>query len=143
MKRFSIIATLLCAFAISSFASKQPIAFKFVPDAVQKAVLENYTKEQIQFITSEKKFRNYEYEFILNDGTSIKYDKKAKFREVKNKNGIKEIHLPKNILQYIRHTFPNTVVTEYEKESYRQKVELNDKMELVFDIRGRFMYIAN
>ena len=143
MKRYSIIAILLCALTLNVFAAKKPVAFKDVPEAIQKAILANYQKEQIQFITSEKEFRNYEYEIVLKDGTSLKYDKKAKFREVKNKNGVKEVFLPKNIQQYIHHIFPNTEVTDYKKASYHQIVELNNQMVLVFDKRGKFLRIDN
>jgi len=141
MKRFSIVAILLCALTLSIFAATKPVAFQNVPELVQQAVLANFQQDQIQFITSKKEYRNYEYEFVLKDGTTLKYDAKAKFRRVKNKNGVKEVFLPENILQYVRQTFPNTVVTDYKKESYRQKVKLDDQMGLVFDKRGKFMHI--
>jgi CO dehydrogenase/acetyl-CoA synthase epsilon subunit len=145
MKRFTLIALFVSAIAISAFAGgKQPTTFKKTPKNIQKAVLANYTDKDVLIVTSEKGIGGHtEYTLILSDETKLKYNEKAVLRSAKNANGIKEVFIPKNIQKYLTQTFPNATVTEYEWERAKQEVTLNNKLELVFDKRGKFLRVED
>ena len=142
MKKILFIA-LLCVLGLSTYArGKQPITFQKLPQAVQEAVLANFEQSQIQLITSEKTMpKRYKYVFNMADGTKLECNNKAQLRKVTNKNGIKEVFVPENILTYVHETFPNATITEYKKETMKQQIELNDKMDLIFSSKGRFIRI--
>ena len=145
MKRFSLVTLLLCVLSLTAFArrGKQPIAFTALPQNVQTEVLKNFMEDQVQIITSEKKVGRKEYEFMMADETVIMYDNKAQLRKVKNPQGIKDLFVPENILQYVQKTFPNATITKYSHDRLKQEVELNDKMELVFNNWGTFLRIED
>jgi hypothetical protein len=128
---------------LGAFArGKQPITFAKLPQAVQETVLVNFTQDQIQLITSEKTLpKHYEYTFVMADGTKLECTSKAQLRKVSNKNGIKEAFVPEIILTYVHETFPNATITEYKRETMKQEIELNDKMDLVFNTKGQFLRI--
>ena len=77
------------------------------------------------------------------DGTKLEYDKRAQLRKIKKLEGVDEKFLPKVIVEYIKATLPNAIVTEYKREGLSQKVELSDKMELVFNRKGKFLRIED
>ena len=144
MKRLAIVAMLMSLLCLGVNArGKQPIALKDLPEPVKKEILKNFTQEQIQLITAEKEFRNYEYTFMMADGTKLEYDKRAQLRKIKKLEGVDEKFLPKVIVEYIKATLPNAIVTEYKREGISQKVELSDKMELVFNRKGKFLRIED
>ena len=142
MKRILFIA-LMSVVTLGAFArGKQPITFQKLPQAVQEVVLVNFTQDQIQLITSEKTMpKHYKYVFNMADGTKLECNNKAQLRTVSNKNGIKEAFVPENILTYVHETFPNATITEYKRETMKQEIELNDKMDLIFSKKGAFIRI--
>lgn len=142
MKRVTLVATLLCALTFSACArDKQPVAFDNVPEQVQKEVLKNFTKDQIQFVIADKEFLHYEYEFVLSNGLELEYDDKAVLLQAESKSGVPEALIDTEILSYIKTTFPNAVITEYKLDDGRKEVELNNEMELIFDKKNQFLRI--
>lgn len=141
MKRLSFVV-LACALSMVLFAkAKQPITFEALPQIVQEEVQKNFEVEQIQFITSEKVFKHTCYTFSVNDGTQMEYNELAGLLAVKNAQGVDSVFVPEKIFEYIKKTFPNATITEYKYETYKQEVELNNKLELIFDRRGSFLRI--
>ena len=138
-----MLIALMSALCLAGFSrGKQPINFQKLPQAVQEAVLANFAQDQIQLITSEKIMpKHYKYVFTIADGTRLECNNKAQLRKVSNKSGIKEVYVPENVLTYVHETFPNATITEYKRESMKQEVELNDKMDLIFSKNGKFIRI--
>lgn len=146
MKRISIIAlliTVLCSAACAA-RGKQPLAFAALPQAVQDSVLLHYTADQVQFSTGEKTMpKHFEYELRIDDGTKMQYNQRAVLEKISNKAGVKEAFIPAGIMQYVRETFPNAVITEFKRSPMKQEVELNNDLELVFNKRGQFLRIED
>ena len=137
MKKFAFIALLSMVCLTVSARGKQPIAFDALPQIVQEEIHKNFETEQIQFITSEKGIgRHYHYTFSIDDGTKIELDEKAGLIGVSNKMGIDSVFVPAKIKEYVQ-----TTITEYKYETMKQEVELNNKLDLIFDKRGAFIRI--
>lgn len=143
MKKITLVALLVSAFALGAFArGKQPVAFNKLPEVVQKEVKKNFTEDQIQFITAKKEGpKRFEYTFIMMDDTKLICDSKAQLRSIASWEGVQDVFVPEKVLKYIQTTFPNTIITEYKRENGCQKVTLNDKMLLLFNKKGKFLRI--
>ena len=126
----------------ASARGKQPVAFSKVPQIVQDTVLNHYLMEDVLLSTRQKtQPRHYMYEFRTADGTKMLYTDKAVLIEASNKAGIQHSFLPAKVLNYVLEVFPNAVITEYERSSMKQEVELNNDIELVFNKHGKFLRI--
>lgn len=143
MKRLAFIALLIGAFSLSVFAKgKQPIAFANLPENVQEEVKKHFTEDQIQFITAKKGMgKKFTYTFTCIDNTKFIYDHKAQLRYIAEELGVEVQFLPESIWEYVNTTMPNAIITSYKRETGCQKVELNDKMTLVFNPKGKFIRI--
>ena len=148
MKKFSIIALLALVSLCVSARGKQPVAFQKMPEVLQTEILNNFTEDQVQLITSEKTMpRHHKFVFHLADGTKLEYmavgKKKIKvqFRQITNPVGVKQELVPENILTYIQETFPNATITSYKRDAMKQVIELNENMVLVFEKNGKFIRI--
>ena len=143
MKKITLLALLVSAFTLGVFArGKQPVAFNKLPEAVKTEIKKNFTEDQIQFITAKKEGRKrFEYTFIMVDNTKLVCDTKAQLRSIESQKGVMDVFIPEKILSYVQTTFPNTTITEYKRENGCQKVELNDKMLLLFNKKGKFLRI--
>ena len=142
MKKIALITVLVSLFGLSACAKgKQPIAFNKTPKAVQTAALKNYTSEDILFIAKDKELGRDEYEFTLANGTKIEFFENGQLHSVKSKDGVMDVFIPKEILKYVRATFPNSIITEYKYERWRQEIEINNDMDLIFSRKGKFLRI--
>ena len=137
-----VIASVLSLLTLTAFArGKQPISFEALPQIVQDEIHKNFETEQVQFVTSEKSLGHYVYTFSIDDGTQIEFDNKGGLLSVENKMGIDSIFVPTKIKEYVTKTFPNATITSYKYESLKQEIELNNKLDLIFDRRGAFLRI--
>ena len=142
MKKLTLMALLLGLFCLTAGAKgKQPIAIEKLPRAVKAAAMQHYTPDQILFITMEKQVGKDEYEFSLADGTKVEFYENGQLHKIKSQQGVPDAFIPENMLQYIKATFPNSIVTEYKNERMMKKIEINNDVDLVFNRRGKFLRI--
>lgn len=144
MKKITFVALLMSIFCLSACAKgKQPIAFNKTPKAVQTAALKNYTTDQILFITKDRELGKDEYEFSLADGTKIEFYENGQLHKVKSREGVMDVFIPQEILKYVLATFPNSVITEYKCERWKQQIEINNDTDLIFSRKGKFLRIED
>ncbi len=142
MKKLTLMALLLGLFCLTAGAKgKQPIAIEKLPRAVKAAAMQHYTPDQILFITMEKQVGKDEYEFSLADGTKVEFYENGQLHKIKSQQGVPDAFIPENMLQYIKATFPNSIVTEYKNDRMMKKIEINNDVDLVFNRRGKFLRI--
>ena len=142
MKKLTLMALLLGLFCLTAGAKgKQPIAIEKLPRAVKAAAMQHYTPDQILFITMEKQVGKDEYEFSLADGTKVEFYENGQLHKIKSQQGVPDAFIPENMLQYIKATFPNSIVTEYKNDRIMKKIEINNDVDLVFNRRGKFLRI--
>ena len=144
MKRFTLVALMLGILSTAVFAAigKQPTTFKKLPNSVQTDLKKNFEEEAFPIITCEKvSIKKYRYEVHVSDGMKVLYNDKGQLLRAHNEAGLKEVFIPKEINKYLKKNFPNATVTWYERTIARQVVELNDKMELIFNTKGKFVRI--
>ena len=144
MKRITFVALLLSVFCLAAFAKgKRPVAFDKLPQAVKTAALENYTNEDILFITYDRVLGKDHYAFTLADDTKLEFFENGKIYKVKSEKGVMDVFIPEAILKYANATFPNSTITAYKNEGWRQKLELNNSIDLIFSKRGKFLSIED
>lgn len=102
-------------------------------------LLKNFTEDQVQLVTSEKKVGRVDYMFILADETKVVYDDKGVLRNAVNQQGIKNELLPNLMLEYVKKTLPHARITEYKFEGSKKEINLNDQMKLIFNKKDRFI----
>ena len=142
MKKLTLMALLLGLFCLTAGAKgKQPIAIEKLPRAVKAAAMQHYTPDQILFITMEKQVGKDEYEFSLADGTKVEFYENGQLHKIKSQQGVPDAFIPENMLQYIKATFPNSIVKEYKNDRMMKKLEINHDVDLVFNRRGKFLRI--
>ena len=139
-----VLVLMMCVLAVAANAKgKQPVAFEKVPQAVQTEFQKHFKADQVQYITFEKALGQKLYTFVLSEGTKVKYNHKAVLRKVENKDGILKALVPEKIMQYAQKTFPNATITEYVFGKSRKEIELNNKIELIFTKRDKFLRIED
>jgi hypothetical protein len=82
----------------------------------------------------------FRYEAILFDGTELEFTHGGKWIDVDcGLNPLPNGILPPNTAKYIIAKFPMNFATHVKYEHKRYEVELNNELDLLFDINGNFM----
>ena len=101
------------------------------------------TNEDILFITYDRVLGKDHYAFTLADDTKLEFFENGKIYKVKSEKGVMDVFIPEAILKYANATFPNSTITAYKNEGWRQKLELNNSIDLIFSKRGKFLSIED
>ena len=83
-----------------------------------------------------------EYDVYLNDGTKIEFDQQGNFLSIDCQT--REVPagiVPDMIMQYIQVHYAQFIVNEYHVETRHLVVELNNDIELIFDLEGNFIRV--
>lgn len=124
-----------------------------LPPEAQNFIDENFPGESVtdfekfdQILNSQESdildFDDQEaYEVELSNGVHIEFGKDGKMTEMDSKDGeaIPLQALPDMIEEYIKNNYTDLNVVSYEIDQDDQEVELDNGMDLEFDIDGRFV----
>jgi len=81
------------------------------------------------------------FEVTLADGTELDFDKDGEWRELNAEDGktIPTAVLPKAISEYLNAQYAGTAVQSVDKELEGYAVELENDVDLLFDLEGNFL----
>ena len=117
-----------------------------LPQAIHDYVSNNYPRTTI--IKAEE-YPN-EFEITLSNGLKLEFDLNGNFLEISGNNGdndgegqhINPATLPQAILDYIATTYPGTTIVDAEQYPNQFEIELNNGLELEFDLDGNFIELS-
>lgn len=133
----TILTLILTGFTgISQSNSLQTIS---LPDTITQYVNLHFPEQTIMEIDREIEGFQRIYEIELNDGTEIDITKNGEPLKIETKNAIPVSVIPATVLAYVNANFPQNSIKEWEIKKKRQKIELTDNRELIFDLEGNFI----
>lgn len=139
----TIVTALCCATNLQ--AAERAINKNELPEKAKTFVTEKFSNDKIVAATEEKcyYFFTCEYNAILASGTKIEFDSDGEWRKVECIRGrrVPSAIIPDKIARYIQENFAQTQVMKIEKERRTIEVELNNKVELKFNLDGDLLEI--
>lgn len=137
MKKIFIIA--FCALSLSACAdNSKVISFDLLPDAA-KTLMQSYLDvQQIIVVTQEGRSIWAEYDVLLSDQSKWDFDNKGSLESVRMMTGVPENLVPAAIRATVTEMYPDALIVKYsiDKNDREQDVELNNRIELTFDLSG-------
>ena len=83
------------------------------------------------------------YEISLTDKVSLEFSPDYKIKEIKSKSKLPDEVIPSQILKYVKTNYPNNIITDWELDSGNQQVELDNGIDLEFNLKGEFIRVEN
>ncbi|WP_394774158.1 PepSY-like domain-containing protein [Flavobacterium sp.] len=82
------------------------------------------------------------YDVYLTNGFEIDFDANGNWIDIDGNNQVIPVALiPEKINTYVTANYPNQFITSIDNERTYTEIELNNKVELVFDLQGNFLRI--
>lgn len=135
-----LLAFLAAAFTNARAFDKYTIDRDELPQPAQEFLNEYFPKAKISMIKVDKHLlKKTDYDVKLTNGTKIEFNNSGKWTSVdcKTKEVPQKLIL-KAIRNYVSKNFPQTFITSIEKKTSGYEIELNDGVELKFNLLGGF-----
>ena len=136
MKKFKIFAVALVCFtmqSLTSFAGNHLISVNELPAPAIQFVADHFGNNDITTIEKGKQGFKTTYTVMLNDGTSISFQKNGKWKTVKCvENAVPESIVPSAIANYVTRNHPGQSIVEIANDMMGYEVELSNRVDLSF-----------
>ena len=117
----------------------RPVSFEQLPAAAQKFIREHFPKLEISLATVDREILDTTYDVIFVNAVHIEFDSRGQWEEIDCTGTIlpESVLLPE-ITSFIKEKYPNTNVRGVERDKHGYEVNLYNRAELYFDLKGRF-----
>lgn len=100
-----------------------------------------FSMEEILFVELDEDDFQIEYEVTLRNGTELTFDSEGNLTEIDcHRQRVPDGLVPENVRTYVTANHPGTFITQWGKDDYLWKAELNNGLELVFNNNGEFIH---
>ncbi len=83
------------------------------------------------------------YEIYLQGGFNLEFNSRKEITEIDGHTKLPDSVIPDKIKQYVDANYPDNFIISWELERNKQEVELDNGIELEFDLNGNFIRIDN
>lgn len=141
MKNLIIIATVFLSLAMLTSCEKdEKISEQNLPTEIKAYISTHFPNSSITRAKKEKG-ENELYEITLSNGFKLEFNKKNEIIDIDGNAKLPDSVIPATILSYVNTTYPTNYIIGWEIQANNQEVKLDNKLELVFDMAGKFLRI--
>lgn len=142
MKKILIVLTALSLSLTACADQPHVMSFSELPIHAQTFISKYFNSSDISYIERDRDGMHYEYDVHLKNMTEIDFDYRGNLQSIDCQHqpvpgGI----VPELIVNFVKLHYPNHFIEEYAIEHRQLKIELNNEIELYFDLEGNFIYI--
>lgn len=120
-------------------AQEEILTIEQTPEQIKAYVQTNFPANKILMVKKDKEFTKIDYEVKLDGNTELVFDKKLNVKEIDSKSGLPNEVIPSMVGEYVSEKYPDNSIIGWEKEGKRQKVELDNDIDLYFNLNGKFI----
>jgi hypothetical protein len=82
------------------------------------------------------------FEVLLEGDIQLEFDEAKQIMEIESATALPEAVIPVGIRDYVYSNYADRAVTDWELENGEQAIELDNELELVFDLEGNFLRLG-
>jgi hypothetical protein len=143
-KRMNLLKSMLISGAIvllsvPAMAQDKPLTPPTTPKKIKAYVNENFPGHKILNVEEERDYFKVKYEAKLEGHIKLEFDGKLNIREIESKSALPEKVIPKKVWQYVVKNHPDNNIIEWKRKHQIQEIELDNDLDLYFDLKGTFL----
>ena len=142
MKKISLILVAISLFVFSNAnAQKKYLAVSETPGQIISYINAHFPKSEIISVKKDKEVLKTEYKVKLNTMVELEFDGHFSIKNIESKDALPQSVVPTRIAAYVQKNYPDNKIIEWKKKKKGQKIELDNDIDLVFDLSGKFLGI--
>ena len=132
----------LIVFTSTSYANDIFISASELPQEAQTFLSVHFANNPVHLVEKDKNLFSSDYEVSFINGTEIEFDSKGIWKKIDgNGNKIPDSVISPIILNYVSTNYYQQHIDKIEKERWGYDIKLNNRLELEFDLNGKFLKI--
>lgn len=138
-----VLFVLLAALLFVSCESETVIKEGDIPAEITSYVKQHFPENSIIQVIKIKEDGTTTYDVLLEGGFKLEFDRKKVVESIESATrlALPESVLQEPVLNYIKTNYPDSFAVKWEKDDRRQEVELDNYVNLEFDLKGNFIKI--
>ena len=139
----NIIFTLLIAtaFSYNTNAQDKNIPLNQIPKQITEYLNTHFPNNTVLEASFDDHVKYKKYEIELNNKISLEFSTEFKVTEIKSKDKLPDSVIPTAILTYVKTNYPNNTISDWEIDKGNQQIELNNGIDLIFNLKGEFLRV--
>ncbi|HHT04300.1 MAG TPA: hypothetical protein GX005_08310 [Bacteroidales bacterium] len=138
-KRSLLIVIALFAFSSCQSQGDKVIQYDKLPSKAKTFISSNFSNMSVLQVVKDAELFNSEYTVYFNEGSKIEFNSKGEWRDIEITSGVPQKVVPASIYSYVSKNHPNTLILELNKDNRDYEVKLDNKIEIVFNLKGEFL----
>ena len=114
-----------------------------IPTAIKTYIETHFPSNTIVRAEKDTENNTITYEIYLNENINLEFNSTSEIIDIDGVIQLPNSVIPQSILDYVSTNYANNFITDWELEFNHQQVELNNKIELEFELNGNFIRIDN
>lgn len=119
------------------------LAIDDIPSAIMDYISTHFPSNTIVGAWIDSDDDNITYEINLSGTIELEFNDVYQIISIETDTQLPNSVIPQNILDYVSQNYPNNVITGWELDDNLQQIELNNGLELDFDLNGAFVGIGD
>jgi hypothetical protein len=114
-----------------------------LPQIIKDYVKIHFPAYTIKKAVKSKDIFNRTYDVFLDGKINLEFNKRGEIIEIEANSKLPDSVIPEKIIAFVAAYFPDNSIIEWELERRTQEVELDNGLELLFDLNDDFLSIDN
>ena len=114
-----------------------------IPEAIQTYIATHFNSSTIVLAEQETENNTTSYDIYLSEDIELEFNSNFEIIDIDSEIQLPDSVIPEAILSYVATNYPANFITDWELELNHQQVELNNSIELEFEMHGDFIRIDN
>lgn len=137
----SLFAVFLLFCSCMLYGKDMLINFADLPEKAQSYVKTHFPDAKPVKVEKEKDGLSIKYELKLGNMIDLDFNSKGEIIGIDGNSKLPDSVIPEKILEYVKKNYPDNYITDWHLEKKTQEVELDNELELKFDLKGKFLRI--
>ena len=112
-----------------------------LPTEIKTYLTAHYPSQSIIDAVIDKTDSTNTYEIKLNNATSLEFNYNKEIMDIDGNTELPISVISSKVFDYVRINYPNNFITGWEMDEGKQEVELNNRVDLEFDMNNDFLQI--
>ncbi len=139
-----LVAVIFSVFFLTSCDKETVLADNNIPSEIKSYVSTHFPTNTIVQAIKDKDGLSKSYDVILDGGFKLEFNKSYNITDVESTNKTTKLPdsvIPAKLLAYVAANYPNNTIVSWELDDKNQQIELNNGLDLEFNMNGDFLRI--
>ena len=137
-----IVATVM-VFLFTSCEREKIISSSDLPSEITSYISTHFPNNVIIQVVLERDGLTKTYDILLSESISLEFNRKKEIIDIDGVTQLPNSVIPEKILQYVTVNYPTNFITDWELEYKYQQVQLDNGLNLEFNMNDDFLRIDN